>query len=280
MESYQIDLIANAYDTKTRPIVVYVDYIKEYLCKYPSAKGAKPSWLFSEILGNQFSKAWGFETSEDCLLYFPKELLREKEVVAMIDKAYFPDPEVPGWGVRFIHNKQVLQPFEKNNDVKELNRIALKELLKLACFDIWLCNEDRNANNPNLIVSLTDDILIPVDHDALFNSDAALTAPDRPLVLLGFEETILSYFFKFKGVRAQARKQFAQNPDLIDIVAETAAKAVSACERKSRLLRQPEEWKLDADLVENRLSAIFAPKWIDRAITTFKDYAHQIANKL
>ena len=48
---------------------------------------------------------------------------------------------------------------------------GLKDFLKIALFDIWICNDDRNFNNYNLMLNPDkNNSFVPIDHVDIFNS--------------------------------------------------------------------------------------------------------------
>lgn len=77
------------------------------------------------------------------------------------------------------------------------------ELLEIALFDLWVANEDRNANNYNLLLNFdTHYRFIPIDHQAIFNYDNL----DQPLTPLTEYDSLLStpvvdYLFSKKELK-------------------------------------------------------------------------------
>src|SRR5690348_4904939 len=53
----------------------------------------------------------------------------------------------------------------------ELNKYPERfDLLKIALFDLWLANNDRNHNNYNLL--LKDGRFVPIDHSEIFDGSS------------------------------------------------------------------------------------------------------------
>ncbi len=62
------------------------------------------------------------------------------------------------------------------------------DYLKIAFFDIWLSNEDRNQGNYNLLIDIeNENQFVPIDHDAIFNTGNL----DKGLYLITLEDSLI-----------------------------------------------------------------------------------------
>ncbi len=50
------------------------------------------------------------------------------------------------------------------------NEKLCQQLMQIALFDLWLSNEDRNANNANLMYDMVNDNIMAIDYGCCFNT--------------------------------------------------------------------------------------------------------------
>jgi hypothetical protein len=79
------------------------------------------------------------------------------------------------FGSKYSRYYQELNHFTAKPDIKKQKAYVenRNDLLKIALFDLWLANEDRNFNNMNLLIDVNSSYsYVPIDHGAIFNSKA------------------------------------------------------------------------------------------------------------
>ncbi|MDE6682916.1 MAG: hypothetical protein K2J87_05770, partial [Muribaculaceae bacterium] len=147
--------------------------------------------------------------------------------------------------------------------IKESDSLR-RQLLLIAMFDIWVCNEDRNFHNSNLLYNLRTRDLIAIDHGCIFNTASF----DFKLSLLTSNETILQSdlaYHLFKGI----------SPDQLESMIEELRKhfrksvCLSANSVDSIIAQLPPEWNVPADMVVRKLAQLFDPVWEDNCWNAF-----------
>lgn len=157
--------------TGENPILVTCSDMSDWVCKHGRLY---PSVLFSEVIGSTFAQLWDLKTPQISFVNVLTEHL-PNEYLNVVQPAFF---QKPCFGSLYIEDSQVvdktLLPSFRNSNFR--TKIANKtDLLKIALFDIWLGNEDRNHGNSNLLLdqTLSNEYYFNVfDHGAIFNSNA------------------------------------------------------------------------------------------------------------
>ncbi len=181
---------ANIIDTQNRPVIVHASDLNFYYCKYHNPVGTAHK-LFKEYLAASFLDSWKFNHSPFSLI---KVLQEHIPLDLTIPKNRF---DVPCFGLQKIENAFDLNKVTEDILANSKNKKVLKaDVLKLAFFDIWTCNEDRHINNYNLLYKLVDGeyILYPIDHEACFNSQNF----ENGLFQITYEDSLIysSFFSK------------------------------------------------------------------------------------
>jgi hypothetical protein len=154
------------YPTGGNPMLVTCTDLQDWVCKHSS----NSSKLVNEILGSRFAMNWELKTPEICLI----QVLRDHIPRGMQEANFLK----PCFGSRYLHSSKEIDDtticlFE---DPVFRSKISNKyDFLKIALFDIWLSNEDRNHNNSNLLLDLSNPNQIAFtvfDHDAIFNTNS------------------------------------------------------------------------------------------------------------
>lgn len=149
------------------PLLVTCDDFRDWVCKYDRA----PKNLFNELLAAKFAKIWGINIPEVALINVKKEHVPFSKFSIqpnLFDKECF--------GSLYLESSKevdhsLVHMFEDLNFREKL--INKDDFLKIALFDIWLANEDRNHNNFNLLVEIGQNkqsFLYAIDHVSIFNS--------------------------------------------------------------------------------------------------------------
>lgn len=143
-----------------------------WYCKYKDN-----NILFNELLAYHFAKIWGINIPECAFITIDYEkyiVSYSNEDKRLLQKSFF-DKECFG-------SQALEDAFDVDNSIiitkkQIIRKITNKEdFLKIALFDIWLANEDRKANNYNLLLAPTDKgftLFYVIDHANIFNTSAA-----------------------------------------------------------------------------------------------------------
>lgn len=165
---YRSELV---YPTGDNPLLITCSDLNDWVCKHGRLY---PSILFNEVIGSSFAGLWDLKTPYISFIEVSDEHL-PSEYLNIIQPAFF---NKPCFGSLYIQDSQVvdrtLLPSFRTSSFR--SKIAnKKDLLKIALFDIWLGNEDRNHGNSNLLLdqTLPNEYFFNVfDHGAIFNSNA------------------------------------------------------------------------------------------------------------
>lgn len=174
---------ANIIETQNRPIIVHASDLNFYYCKYHTIVGTAHR-LFKEFLVASFLEPWQFNHSPFTLI----QVLPEHIPADLgIPRNRF---DVPCYGLQKIDDVFDLTKVSEDILTTSKNKKSLKEdILKLAFFDIWTCNEDRHTGNYNLLCKLVDGscTMYPIDHEACFNHQNF----ERGLVSIDYESSLI-----------------------------------------------------------------------------------------
>lgn len=251
------------FDTGDKPLLITCSDLEEWVCKHGRLS---PSVLFNEVLGSVFALRWNLKTPRISYIEVDPDHLPE-EYANIVQPAFFKKPCFGSYYLKegTVIDKSNLTLFRKASFRKDL---ANKEdLLKIALFDIWLSNEDRNAGNSNLMLdySIPEKFYFTVfDHGAIFNSNSL----SYGLELITEDESLIStdlFGILFKRTR---------NLNLvIDNIIEDFYLCVERCkEELPELIKTiPQEWNLDLVPLETLIERnLFDEDWNKRCITHFR----------
>jgi hypothetical protein len=219
-------------------------------------------------VASEFAKLWGIKTPETCLIKVAKEHIP-------IDK--FPNLrfdwfEKECFGSLFLRNSKeidlsILFMFKEQ---AFRNKLRNKEdFLKIALFDIWIANEDRNNNNFNLLLCTTEEQLnffYAIDHVNIFNSGIlphgiAEITEDDSIIKTDLAKIL---FEKNKEVK-----------DIVDNLAVSFYENIDNCETELKIILDlvPESWGIDIEEVEKRIrNNIFTEDWKLSCEKNFREF--------
>jgi hypothetical protein len=241
------------------PVMVQCSDWEDYICKYKSP-GFQP--LVKEFLASQFLKIWEIPTPEIAFVQFELGHLPQHKIT---NRQNFKQFESLCFGSKVMKNVDDFSPdLMKAAPASKMDRM-LEDFIRVAAFDIWLGNDDRTPNNPNLLIQLDQDRqrrLVAIDHAALFNTGFL----ERPLYELSLEDSIL-YAPLFNQLFRHSRKGRWILQDELKHFQTAVAKCHSNLQ--SIISQIPTDWlpgKLDFET--KCQSALFAPDWIKRVRDT------------
>ncbi len=145
---YSISEISRVIDTQgSMPVVVLADDLEDYVCKY-DFNGK----LINEYLAWKFLEAWELPTIPAAFLEIRPEHVKAEFLSNRIQRSQF---RKPTFGLRYENNAADVNNLllGLKNDYNELRKFTNRaDLLKIAFFDLWIANTDRNHNNYNLLI--------------------------------------------------------------------------------------------------------------------------------
>jgi len=150
------------------------------------------------------------------------------------------------------------------------DKIADKsDFLKIALFDIWMANEDRNNNNFNLLLFVSQEktnFFYAIDHVNIFNTSFL----DYGIADLTEDDSIIKTDI--------AKILFGKDRNLTDIVNNLIEKfyiCTKECEDKldEKLSLVPDSWNIDKDLIKGRIiTNLFSQEWKEQCVANFREF--------
>jgi predicted nucleic acid-binding protein len=134
-------------------------------------------------------------------------------------------------------------------------------------FDIWIANEDRNHNNYNLLIDIEDQRnLVPIDHEAIFNSRSL----NSPIYELSYEDSLISSPL-FTNLLSE--NDFSKL--ILDEIKEIFYKKVGQCKDNSEEIigRIPNDWRIiKKDLEIKLFNELFVDNWFISSFNLFLQF--------
>lgn len=238
-----IEPIEWQYSTGERPVLVECDDRCTYVCKYPYSQ-AVPYKLVSEFVGSIMARCWRLNTPETAFVN--------------IQKSHWPLIEGRGYPLGVSYGSKLLP------DVVDVTYAALQQvvptadttlgLLKIALFDLWIANEDRNANNANLLYSPVSKQLISIDYGCILNT----AMYDYPLSQLTSTDSILSSdLFRVLSSSIKGEFPFVSRTAFEEVVAKCGS-AVDFI-----MSNLPQSWNVPVELLQRKLNQLFELEWLN-----------------
>lgn len=254
---YSVKVIEQQYRTGEEPVLVMCSDKNAYICKYMRSSAAAYK-LACELIGVRMAMAWQLETPEVAFVKIKQDHWAGRFVQHSLS--------APALGSRRMESVVDVTP-STYSDVDETTAV-LRQLMKIALFDFWMANEDRNANNANLLYDVSRGRLISIDYGCILNTATF----DYPLCQLTTTDTILwSDLFKhLAGNRDRAMIELLQ--------AELKASYIACLKRSERQIpriveEMPKEWNVSTNIVEGKLRQLFDEHW---TTGVWNNFAEQI----
>lgn len=233
--------------------------MQDYVCKYAAAGDTMK--LFCEFIAASFLKIWQLAVPEFALIQLNYDHVKQLNIPGhYIEKTCF--------GSQYSRRYQELNQFTDNPDVmKQKGYFHNREnFLKIALFDLWIGNEDRNFNNMNLLLDVENFDFVPIDHSGIFNSREV----KHSLVLLAENESLAS-----TELLKLLYPKFVFTKDSIQNLRDYFYLCTGECKEKfDEILKSvPGDWKIDLAAIGHKIyDELFSREWEDEVIKTFLDY--------
>ena len=243
--------IERQYLTGEEPVLVMCSDKNAYICKYMRSPIAAYK-LVCELIGAQMAMAWRLNTPEIAFVRIrPSHWSKGSNTALSI-------------GSKKMDGVVDVTP-STNREVKSSTKI-LMQLLKIALFDFWMANEDRNANNANLLYDVEHEDLASIDYGCIFNTATF----EFPLSQLTSTDTILySDMFQYL-IQDKSR-------DSVEAIVKPLRTYYLACVNRCRQRSiqmanaMPKEWNVPSVIVENKINQLFESEWIDGVWRNFTE---------
>lgn len=254
--------------TGSNPLLVTCNDLNDWVCKYDKF----PNYLFNELVASEFGKLWRINIPETSLIKVHKEHVPNKKFPKLQPNLFNKDC----FGSLYLENTKEIDltfiPLFKEKSFRD--KILVKsDLLKIALFDIWLANEDRNYNNNNLLLHYAQNNSLSfyaIDHVAIFNSSFF----NYGIQALTEDESILN--------TELAKLLFASDRKLgetVNKLVESFYLCIKDCETNldNILALIPNSWAIDTvDIKAKMEQYLFNDAWGKQCENNFRAFIHSL----
>ena len=245
------------------------DDLENYVCKY--SNGVPSNKLLIEYLGFAFARIWGLQIPEAAFVNILPVHVPESILSGGIQGNFFNRLTLGSRyneGLKEIDFTLIASWKSKKSQIKKIqNR---EDFLKIGLFDIWLSNEDRVENNPNLMLKALPNgkQIIVIDHEKCFNS--GIIDNDRPIYQINEADSLLctDILPLFYPKKAELKEMSDQ------LLVDFPTLALNCKNEIGEILKLiPQDWGINNLTIENYLNnTIFGENWIDDCKDTFTQF--------
>jgi hypothetical protein len=262
---YTIEEVHRIFNTTgSSPLLVTCDDFNDWVCKYDRF----PKYLFNELIASEFAKIWNINTPETALIIVKSEHI-PFEKFPQLQPAYF---EKECFGSLFLKNTKEIDlsfiPLFRDKSFRD--KIQQKsDFLKIALFDIWLANEDRNYNNFNLLLHYSPNnvyFFYAIDHVNIFNSSFL----NYGIAELTEEDTIIKTELA-KLLYGNVRKL----TEIVDKLVEDFYLCTIECEKNLDVIFDllPDSWLIDKPDIRAKMQEhLFNEEWKKQCEVNFRTF--------
>ena len=226
-----------------------------YVCKYMRST-ASAYKLACEFIGAKLAMAWNLCTPEIALVNIRPAHWRRMNLSHSLS--------APSIGFRWLDGAVDITPstYAKVPATEK----TLSQLLKIALFDFWVANEDRNANNANLMYDVAHEQLVSIDYGCIFNTATF----DSQISQLTSTDTIL-WSDLLKHLNRSIYRQ------TICTLVDRLKADYDECLHQSKsvvaevLSEMPQEWKVSTETVHEKFRQLFEDHWTSEVWKNFTD---------
>lgn len=264
---HSIKKIEKTYNTGEEPVLVACNDHNSYICKYTRYSGSANK-LVCELMGAVFAKAWMLNTPDIAIVK-----VKHEHVPYNMSGSFFSKPILGS-----LQQPNVVDITPTTIPLITPSKKLCRQLMQIALFDLWLSNEDRNANNANLMYDMVNDDIIAIDYGCCFNTATF----DYPLSLLTESESILCsdlFLHLSNGISSEDILQMADILLNIDfpsylhdcktgfVVAQwdDEANAELGCDFI------PSAWNIDRTRLREKIDELLSDDWVARVKDGFTE---------
>ena len=243
------------YDTGEKPVLVMCSDTNAYICKYMRSSTSAYK-LACEFIGAFMAEAWNLGSPDVALVKIKQNHWEGTNISHVLS--------APAFGSKKMEGVADITPFTYG-EIKSTDE-AFRQLLKIALFDFWIANEDRNSNNANLLYDVNKDKIIPIDYGCILNTSTF----DFPMYQLTTTDTILCsdlFHHLLKG----------RKDSFVEEEIQKLKQQYKTCIKKSEEQQQfiinnfPQEWKVSSRVVAEKMAQLFDDDWIEKCWSNFEE---------
>lgn len=250
---YSAKRIEQQFHTGEEPVMVMCSDVNIYVCKYMRSS-ATAYKLACELIGAKLAKAWRLTTPDIVLVNIRPAHWEGINISHSLS--------APSIGFRWLDGVVDITPSTYAKVPAKAEMLA--QLMKIALFDFWVANEDRNANNANLMYDVAREQLVSIDYGCIFNTASF----DYPLSQLTSTDTILwSDLFRHLVQVADRQTILA----MVDRLKADYNACLSRITTTEILDEMPKEWKVPAEALKEKLNQLSDEHWTAAVWQNFMD---------
>lgn len=246
----------------SRPVIVRDENLEDFVCKYDSSQK-----LIKEYLAHHFLQVWGLPVLSAVFVdVLPEHIdpitVRQGVITNRTQPHHF---RKTCFGTLYIADSllmsNTLQGLKSN--FTELKKYVNKnDFLKIALFDLWIVNTDRNHGNYNILIqSIGREYLItPIDHSEIFDgfdigNDLNQLTPEDSILTSELASVFLS---DNKKTDMEVRILLDNFPNFVKGCSEILPKLVencpdSWCQNKPKLLQDLKKFMEDEAWIQSTM---------------------------
>jgi len=263
--------IERRFYTGEEPVLVECSDRNSYICKYSRFAGSAYK-LLCELLGATLAHDWRLHTPDIAIVN-----IQQQHVPQDMSGSWF---TLPSLGSRLQNNAIDITP----SSIKQIpsSERLCEQLLRIALFDCWIANEDRNANNANLMYDVENNNLVAIDFGCSFNT-ATL---NYPLSQLTETDSILSSDLFNHIASFVTKKRINQLAAILCTIdmpsflhdAQITTSSIQMWETDPILQMIPSEWNINHKIVDNKLDELLSDEWVANVKENFLEILNDIIN--
>ena len=248
-----VKAIEQQYRTGEEPVLVMCSDMNAYICKYMRSSAAAYK-LACELIGTRMATAWQLETPDIAFVRIKSAHWAGRFAQHSLS--------APSLGSKKMEGVVDVTP-STYGDVASTTAM-LRQLMKIALFDFWVANEDRNANNANLMYDVAREQLVSIDYGCIFNTATF----DYPLSQLTSTDTILWSDLFHHLVQAADRQTVLAMADRLKADYDECLSQITTTEIPDEM---PKEWKVPAEALKKKLNQLSDEQWTAAVWQNFMD---------
>ncbi|MEB2786378.1 HipA family kinase [Algoriphagus persicinus] len=256
----------------SHPLLVHASDLEHYICKYPFFP--EDHKLINEFLAFHFARLWGIRTPEMNLVILKQEHLAESLIGQGLSFRSIQNPLVGSLQLEDV--TEIFDHLAEGISEADLAKYDRKEFLKIALFDIWLSNEDRNTGNINLLLGINESSSVPIaiDHEKIFNSGS----PFGKIYELTYEDSM--FYTKLFHRLFRSRNKYLR---MIEEISSSLESYSTRCfDNLPEIIDDiPAEWGYNSEeIFEYLQQGIFSTEWLDSVKRSFNEFASLMTQRL
>jgi hypothetical protein len=263
-----IEKVEIIFATACKPVLVHANDFNFYVCKY-NTSSLSANMLFRECMCSSFLKIWEFKIPDFDFVH-----LQNHHIPDALKNI---NTEMPCFGTLYNNEYREIDAFISGMSTKQKRRFINKQdVLKIALFDYWVSNEDRNHNNYNLMLQIVNEEyrILPIDGGSVFHTGNQ----DKENYTLSLDESILSSPLIFSLFKV---KELC-TPGLLEELREYYYFCIRSCKQSFEEIinKVPTSWLINKPKeVQNLERFLFKEDWINEVWETFTQHLQISINK-